>query len=343
MERVFIIAEAGVNHNGSLDIAIKMVDAAVEAGADAVKFQTFNAENLVTKSSCKAEYQKNTTNSNESQLEMLKKLELDNEAHTILFSYCADRNITFMSTPFDLDSIDLLVELGVEKFKIPSGEITNLPYLRKMASLNKDIILSTGMATLVEVGDALRVLELGGTAIEKITLLHANTMYPTPLEDVNLNAMLSLETEFSCRVGYSDHSLGIEVPIAAAALGAKVIEKHFTLDSTMDGPDHAASLDPRELKAMVQGIRDIEVALGDGIKKPTDSETPNIPIARKSIVAAFPIKKGEVLSEVNLTTKRPGTGISPMRWDEIIGRTADKDYQADDLICDPSITKIERT
>jgi len=332
MNKTFIIAEAGVNHNGSIELAKKLIDVAVEAGVNAVKFQTFKADKLVLKYAPKAEYQKKTTCKNESQYEMIKKLELDIKTHKELISYCKQKGIMFLSTPFDHDSIELLNNLGLEIFKIPSGEITNLPYLRHIGSLKKRVILSTGMATLGEIEDALDVLISAGTLKENITVLHTNTMYPAPLEDVNLKAMQTIAYAFKVDVGYSDHTLGIEVPIAAVAMGAKVIEKHFTLSRDIKGPDHKASLEPDELKAMVKAIRNIELALGDGIKKPTVSEIPNIKIARKSIVAKKPIKKGEILTEENLTTKRPGNGISPMRWDEIIGTVASKDYEMDDLI-----------
>ncbi len=330
--KVFIIAEAGVNHNGSLEIAKKLIDVAVNAKADAVKFQTFKAEALVSKNAQKAQYQKENTSSNESQYEMIKKLELSLEDHQELIEYCSEKNIIFLSTPFDLASIDLLVSLGLEIFKIPSGEITNLPYLRYLGKQNKQIILSTGMANLDEVKMAVKILNDNGTSKEKITVLHANTQYPTPMGDVNLNAMVTIGKELNLDYGYSDHTLGIEVDIAAVAMGAKVIEKHFTLDKTMDGPDHKASLEPDELSAMVASIRNIELALGDGIKQPTQSETPNMDVARKSIVAAKEIKKGEKLSENNLTVKRPGNGISPMLWDKILGKIATKDYCEDELI-----------
>jgi N,N'-diacetyllegionaminate synthase len=332
MDKVFIIAEAGVNHNGSIVLAKKLVDVASEAGADAVKFQTFKAEKLVSKNAPKAHYQQESTDPTESQFEMIKKLELDVNAHKELMTYCKQKGIMFLSTPFDHDSIELLNDLGLEIFKIPSGEITNLPYLRHIGSLKKRVIMSTGMADIGEIEDALDVLITAGTPKKNITILHANTMYPTPMEDVNLRAMQTIACTFGCDVGYSDHTLGIEVPIAAVAMGAKVIEKHFTLDKTMEGPDHKASLEPDELKAMVQAIRNIEKALGSGIKKPSPSERPNIEVARKSIVAAKPIKKGELLTKENLTIKRPGNGISPMRWDEIVGTKAIKDYEEDELL-----------
>ena len=329
---VFIIAEAGVNHNGSLDFAKKLVDVACSAGADAVKFQTFKATNLVTKYSQKADYQKETTSNRETQFEMLKKLELNKKEHEELISYCNKKNIIFLSSPFDHESIDLLNDLGLEIFKIPSGEITNLPYLRYIGKLNKKIILSTGMSNKEEVKNALDVLINSGTKKNDIIVLHANTEYPTPMKDVNLRAMVLIGKELDVKFGYSDHTLGIEVGIAAVAMGATCIEKHFTLDKNMKGPDHKASLEPDQLKEMVRAIRNIEIALGDGIKKPSQSEIPNIDIVRKSIVAKTTIKKGDVLNENNLTIKRPGIGLSPMRWDEIINTKAKKDYQEDELI-----------
>lgn len=332
MNKVFIIAEAGVNHNGSIKLAKQLIDVACEAGADAVKFQTFKAENLVCKEADKAAYQQETTDAKESQYEMIKKLELDIDTHKELMSYCKSKNIIFLSTPFDHESIELLNELGLEIFKIPSGEITNLPYLRHIGKLNKKVILSTGMADIGEIEDALDVLMLEGTKKENITVLHANTMYPTPMEDVNLNAMKTIACAFDINYGYSDHTLGIEVDIAAVAMGAKVIEKHFTLDKTMKGPDHKASLEPSELIAMVKAIRNIEVALGSSIKKASQSEKPNMNIARKSIVAKCDIKKGEKFNQDNLAVKRPGNGISPMLWDEIIGTVAQKDYKKDELL-----------
>jgi len=329
---VFIIAEAGVNHNGSVQLACKLIDAASASGADAVKFQTFKAENLVSKNAQKADYQKQATNQLESQLNMLKKLELDSNAHKKLINYCKKKDIVFLSTPFDHESIDLLNELELQIFKIPSGEITNLNYLRHIGSLGKEVILSTGMSTLEEIEKALIILTSAGTSKENITILHANTMYPTPMEDVNLRAMQTIQDKFDVAVGYSDHTLGIEVDIAAVAMGATIIEKHFTLDKAMDGPDHKSSISPDELKAMVSSIRNIEKALGSGIKKPSKSEKPNINMARKSIVASKYIKKGELFSEKNITTKRPGTGINPMNWDSILGKVAERDYQIDDLL-----------
>ncbi|MDH1977199.1 N-acetylneuraminate synthase [Aliarcobacter butzleri] len=333
MKKVFIIAEAGVNHNGSIDFAKKLIDVAVEAGVDAVKFQTFKTELCISRDAKKADYQVNNTgNSIETQFEMVKKLELSEEMHDELISYCKSKNIMFLSTPFDHDSIELLNDLGVEIFKIPSGEITNLPYLRHIGKLNKKVILSTGMADIGEIEDALDVLINAGTKKENITVLHANTMYPTPMEDVNLKAMVTIGNSFDIAFGYSDHTLGIEVDIAAVAMGACCIEKHFTLDCKMEGPDHKASLEPDELKAMVKAIRNIELALGSSIKKPSKSEIPNMQIARKSIVAKMDIKKGDKLSEEKITIKRPGNGINPMRWDEIVGTIATKDYREDELI-----------
>lgn len=330
--KTFIIAEAGVNHNGSLDLALKLIDAAAEAGVDAVKFQTFKTENLVSKNAEKASYQKQNTGSNESQFEMIKKLEIDEGTHIKLINHCKKRKIEFLSTPFDLESIDMLDKLGISKFKIPSGEITNLPYLRKIGSFGKPVILSTGMATMNEIKEALDVLFKAGLKNDRITILHCNTEYPTPMVDVNLRAMLTIRDHFNITVGYSDHTLGIEVPIAAVALGATIIEKHFTLDRNMEGPDHKASLEPEELKQMVAGIRNIEKALGNGKKEPSPSEMKNKPVARKSIVAGEFIAKGDTLTENNLAIKRPGTGISPMKWDKVVGKKANRDYNPDDII-----------
>ena len=330
--RVFIIAEAGVNHNGSMEIAKKLVDVAVDAGADAVKFQTFKADKIVSKNAQKADYQKKTTDKTESQYEMIRRLELDEAMHHELIAHCNAKNIMFLSTPFDHDSIELLDSLGLEIFKIPSGEITNLPYLRHIGRLGKKVILSTGMANLGEIEAALGALMAAGTKKEDITVLHATTEYPCPMDEVNLLSMRTIAEAFKVDVGYSDRTKGIEVPIAAVALGAKVLEKHFTLDREMEGPDHKASLEPDELKAMVKAIRNIELALGSGIKKPSKSEIPNMSVARKSIVAKTQIKKGDKLSEENITIKRPGNGINPMRWDEIIGTIATKDYKEDELI-----------
>jgi N,N'-diacetyllegionaminate synthase len=331
-KRVFIIAEAGVNHNGNIEIAKKLIDAAAEAGADAVKFQSFVAENVVSIYAPKAMYQKKTTNEDESQLSMIRKLELDSNAHKGLLEYCKKKAIMFLSSPFDLESIDLLRKMGLKIFKIPSGEITNLPYLRKIGSLGKKIILSSGMADLGEIEDALDTLISSGTPKNYITVMHCNTEYPTPHKDVNLLAMLTIQEAFKIDVGYSDHTLGIEVPIAAVALGARVIEKHFTLDRNMEGPDHKASLEPYELKMMVETIRNIEKAMGDGIKKPSPSELKNKSIARKSIIAARDIQKGETFTEKNITVKRPGTGISPMEWDRIIGNKAKRSFKEDEII-----------
>ena len=326
----FIIAEAGVNHNGSFELAKQLVDKAVQAGVDCIKFQTFNSKNLVSAQAQKAEYQKKTTDSNESQLDMLKKLELSHEQFKELKEYCDQKGIMFLSTPFDLESIDFLAELGVKIWKIPSGEITNYPFLRAIGKRKESVIMSTGMCTLEEVRDAVKVLNEFGT--NDITLLHCTTEYPAPYDSVNLNAMLTLKKEFGFNVGYSDHTNGIEIPIAAVAVGAIVIEKHFTLDKNMEGPDHKASLEPDELKQMVQGIRHIETALGDGNKQPSEVEKKNIAIARKSIVAKFDIKKGEKFTEGNLAAKRPGNGISPMKWNNVVGKVAKKDFSVDELI-----------
>lgn len=331
--RTLIIAEAGVNHNGDINLAKKLIDAAAEAGADYVKFQTFNSKKLVSKSAQKADYQiENTKNSTDSQLQMLQKLELSKTMHFELLDYCAQKDIKFLSTGFDLDSLDFLDELGIDRFKIPSGEITNLPYLRKIASFRKPVIVSTGMADMGEVADAINVLMKGGVHKKDITIVHCNTEYPTPMQDVNLKAMQTMGKEFSVAIGYSDHTLGIEVPVAAVAMGASVIEKHFTLDNNMEGPDHKASLEPAELKAMANAIRNIEKALGNGIKAPSPSELKNKEVVRKSIVANTKIKKGELFTDKNLTVKRPGTGISPMKMDKVIGTIASKNYQEDDLI-----------
>lgn len=332
LDNVFIIAEAGVNHNGCIDIAKKLIDVAVDSGADAVKFQTFKAETLVSKNAKKADYQKKTTNSEESQFEMIKKLELDITTHKVLIEYCNKKGIMFLSTPFDNSSIELLNSLGLEIFKIPSGEITNLPYLRNIGKLNKKVILSTGMSSIGEIESALNILVSEGTNKSNITVLHANTEYPTPMKDVNLKAMLTIGTTFDVKYGYSDHTLGIEVDIAAVALGASCIEKHFTLDKSMEGPDHKASLEPKELKDMVKAIRNIELALGSAIKKPSQSEIKNIGIARKSIVAKKEILAGEIFTEENITIKRPGNGVSPMLWDKVLGTVSTQNYKEDDLI-----------
>ena len=330
--RTLIIAEAGVNHNGDIGLARQLIDAAAQAGADLVKFQTFNADRQVTRTAKKADYQTQTTGSNESQHEMLRLLELTEEMHHQLIAHCAARNIGFFSTGFDVESVDLLLSLGQEHFKIPSGEITNLPYLRHIGQLSKNVILSTGMATLGDIEAAIDVLEQAGTARAQITVLHCTTEYPTPMNEVNLRAIQSIHAAFGVAVGYSDHTQGIEVAIAAVAMGATVIEKHFTHDRSLPGPDHKASLEPKELKAMVTAIRNIEVALGDGIKRLTPSEARNKPVAHKSLVASQAIKAGEAFSAQNITTKRPGTGVSPMRWDEVIGRAASRDFVADELI-----------
>jgi N,N'-diacetyllegionaminate synthase len=331
-ERVFIIAEAGVNHNGSIELAKRLVDAAKEAGADAVKFQTFKTDRIVTKGAVKADYQKVSTGETENQFDMIKKLELDKKAHLELVEHCKYKNIMFCSTAFDLESIDLLKEIGIPFWKIPSGEITNLPFLKKIGGFNEQVILSTGMADLGEIESALNILQEAGTKKNKITVLHCNTEYPTPFKDVNLLAMRTIHDAFKIRIGYSDHTLGIEVPIAAVAMGASVIEKHFTLDRNMEGPDHSASLEPDELKQMIRSIRNIEEALGDGVKRPSESELKNKKIARKSIVAAVNIDKGELLTENNITVKRPGDGLSPMLWNLILGKKADKKYSKDEFI-----------
>lgn len=330
MNKTIIIAEAGVNHNGSIEIAKQMIDIAKHAGADIIKFQTFKAENLVCKLAEKAEYQKNNTSKNESQFEMLKKLELDITAHKILMEYCKKKDIQFLSTPFDLESIELLNELGIEIFKIPSGEITNYPYLKKIAGLKKKIILSTGMSYLEEIKYAIRILKENGA--KDVIVLHCNTEYPTPMTDVNLKAMNTIKEILNVEVGYSDHTLGIEVPIAAVAMGAKVIEKHFTLDKNMEGPDHKASLEPNELTNMITAIRNIEKALGNGIKQPSESEKKNIEVARKSIFANAFIKRGERFTEKNLICKRPGNGISAIKWEEVVGKVASRDFKEDELI-----------
>lgn len=328
--KTLIIAEAGVNHNGSLTLAKELIDKAKEAGADIIKFQTFNPSLLASKFAEKAAYQNKTNNQNENQLDMLKTLSLEYEDFTELKIYCRKKGIQFLSTPFDLESIDFLNQLEMPFWKLPSGEVTNYPYLVKIAQTHKDIVMSTGMCTLDEIGEALAVLRENGAG--KISLLHCNTEYPTPMEDVNLKAMETLRKAFDAPIGYSDHTKGIEVPIAAVGMGATIIEKHFTLDRNMEGPDHKASLEPSELKAMVRAIRNIEKAIGTGDKKPTPSEIKNIAIARKSIVASHPIKKGEAFTEQNITTKRPGTGISPMKWRQMLGQKATRDFTGDELI-----------
>lgn len=332
MRKVFIIAEAGVNHNGSLRIAKKLIDIAAKARCDAVKFQTFKAEALVSKYAPKAGYQKKTTGREESQMEMIKKLELDPAAHKELIRYCRKKGIKFISTPFDLGSIDLLASLGMDIFKIPSGEITNLPYLRRIGSLRKKVIMSTGMSNMKEIGDALDVLVKCGTKKKDIAVLHCNTAYPTPFKHVNLLAMPAIREKFGVRAGYSDHTRGIEVAVAAAALGASVIEKHFTVDKNMKGPDHKSSLEPEDLKQMVRSIRNISKAMGSRKKFPSPSEKINKSMIRKSIVALADIKKGDAFTKENITTKRYKDGISPMRWDEVMGRTAKRNFGKDETI-----------
>ena len=333
-KHVMIIAEAGVNHNGNIENAFRLVDAAAYAGVDYIKFQTFKAEKLVSGSAKKAVYQiQNTRNAEETQFQMLQKLELSQEQHAQLIAYCQKKNIQFFSTAFDLDSLEYLHEIGLQMVKIPSGEITNLPYLRKAARLFRQVILSTGMTTISEIKDAVSVFTEAGISKENIIILHCNTEYPTPMDDVNLKAMLHIQEVFGTEIGYSDHTLGIEVPIAAVALGASIIEKHFTLDKTMIGPDHSASLEPDELKSMVSAIRNLEKALsGSGMKEVSPSEQKNIAIARKSIVATKEIHKGELFTEDNIGVKRPGTGISPMKWDEVIGKVSQQDFAEDELI-----------
>ena len=330
--KTLIIAEAGVNHNGDMNMAKRLIDIAANSGADLVKFQTFSADRLVTHGAAKADYQRLATDKTESQHDMLRKLELTESMHNELIAHCASQNIGFFSTGFDVESINLLVGLGQELFKIPSGEITNLPYLRHIGKLDKTVILSTGMSNMDEIEAAINVLEESGTHRSKITVLHCTTAYPVPMSDVNLRAMQSIQKKLNVAVGYSDHTLGIEIPIAAVALGATIIEKHFTTDRSLPGPDHKASLEPAELMAMIDGIRNIEKALGDGVKRLMPSEITNLPIARKSLVASLPIKAGALFTEHNLTAKRPGTGLSPMQWGKLMGRTASRDYLADELI-----------
>ncbi|KFC69472.1 N-acetylneuraminate synthase [Massilia sp. LC238] len=330
--KTLIIAEAGVNHNGDMEMAKQLVASAAAAGADLVKFQSFVAGKIISADAPKAEYQKHTTGNDESQYEMVRKLELSRRDHEILIEECKRHNIGFFSTAFDVDSFDMLVELGLDQVKIPSGELTNLPLLRHMTRLGLPVIVSTGMASLGDIEAALEAIIQGGTPRELVTVLHCTTEYPAPMDEVNLRAMVALQQAFGVNVGYSDHTRGIEIPIAAVALGATVIEKHFTLDRTLPGPDHQASLEPHELKAMVDGIRNVERALGDGIKRPSASELKNRAIARKSLVASRPIRAGETFSADNLTAKRPGTGISPMRWDDVVGRSARRDFERDELI-----------
>ena len=329
-DNVFIIAEAGVNHNGDMKTAKQLIDVAAESKADAVKFQTFISEKCISSGADKANYQKQTVGETGSQLEMIKNLELSFDDFCELKAYCEEKNIIFLSTAFDTDSAQFLYDIGLETFKIPSGEITNYPLLKTIGQFRKKVIMSTGMSELHEIGSAVAVLKEYGT--EDISLLHCNTQYPTPMEDVNLRAMLKLKEEFHLPVGYSDHTLGIEVPIAAVALGASIIEKHFTLNKNMEGPDHRASLDPDELNRMVEAIRNTERALGDGEKRVTASEKENLHVARKSIVASTHIKQGDIYTEYNITVKRPGNGISPMKWKEILGQAANKDYETDELI-----------
>jgi N,N'-diacetyllegionaminate synthase len=332
--RTIIIAEAGVNHNGDINNAFRLIDAAVEAGVDYVKFQTFKADKLVSEKAVKADYQiENTGNDTESQLQMLQKLELTPGQHEELITYCAEKNIRFFSTAFDLESLQYLSDIGLGMVKIPSGEITNLPYLRLAAKLFDKVILSTGMATIEDINAALQIFLDDGISKENIVILHCNTEYPTPMHDVNLKAMLHIQEVFRTAVGYSDHTLGIEIPIAAVSLGAVMIEKHFTLDKQMEGPDHKASLEPAELKAMVDAIRNVELAFsGSGFKEPSESEKKNITVGRKSIFAKYAIKAGEIFTEDNLTTKRPGTGLSPMLLPSILGKKAMRDYEPNDMI-----------
>ncbi len=332
ISKTLVIAEAGVNHNGDIQRAKKLIDFASDAGADIVKFQTFKAENLVVRSAEKAQYQKRLTNHSESQFDMIKKLELSKSDHFELIQHCTKRNIQFLSTAFDIDSIDFLMEIDVPFLKIPSGEITNLPYLRHIGSMRKPVIMSTGMSDLYEISSAIKILCEQGLKKKDITVLHCNTEYPSPVEDVNLRAMLTIKKKLDVEVGYSDHTLGIEVPVAAVALGATVIEKHFTLDRNDSGPDHAASLEPGELNSMVEKIRNIEKALGSNVKKPSKSEKKNIIIARKSLVAKTNINRGEKFSSENLTAKRPGSGISPMKWDSVIGKVSNFNFAEDDII-----------
>ncbi|MDA9237928.1 N-acetylneuraminate synthase [Planktomarina sp.] len=329
---VLVIAEAGVNHNGDLEMAKALIDVASDAGADIVKFQSFKADKLLIRNAPKAEYQKKNDGDNEDHYAMIKRLELSEEMHRNLLDHCLEKNITFLSTGFDIDSNNFLVDLGGETLKVPSGEITNLPYLRHVGSLNKDLIISTGMSDLSDIERALTIVVSAGTPKENITILHCSTEYPTAMEDTNLLAMGNIGRAFGVKVGYSDHTKGIEVPIAAVALGATIIEKHFTLDRNLAGPDHDASVEPKQLKEMIAAIRNIEVALGDGIKRPSARELKNKPIVRKSIVAASNIKAGETFTENNISVKRPGIGICPMDWDKVIGREAIRDFSVDELI-----------
>ena len=332
IQKTLIIAEAGVNHNGSLNEALGLVDAAAKAGADSVKFQTFTADQLVTPDAVKATYQKAMTNSQESQMSMLRKLELSHSDHLRLIEHCQARGIGFLSTGFDIESVDMLVGLGIDRIKLPSGEITNLPYIRHIGGLGLPVILSTGMANLEEVSSALELLFAAGMRKEDVTVLHCTTEYPVPMNDVNLQAMVTMRNEFGVNVGYSDHTLGLEVPVAAVALGACVIEKHLTLDTSAAGPDHAASLEPNEFVDMVRAIRNIELALGDGIKVPRASEKSNITVARKSLVALGFIREGERFTSLNIAAKRSGSGLSPMLWDVVLGQEAKRDFAPNELI-----------
>jgi N,N'-diacetyllegionaminate synthase len=327
-----IIAEAGVNHNGDINLAKEMVEVAAECGADFIKFQTFKADELVTQKASKAKYQQSDKSDSESQYEMLKKLELTSSVHQDLFEHCKWSGIQFLSTAFDIPSADMLKELGQNVFKIASGEITNLPLLRHIGGFNSDVIISSGMSTIKEISNAISAVETAGTKKDQITVLHCTTSYPLPMSDVNLNAMRKIAKDLQVKIGYSDHTLGIEIPIAAVALGAQIVEKHFTLDRELPGPDHRASLIPTELRSMVEAIRNIEVALGDGEKRLMPCEIENVELARKSIVAAKNIRKGEILSEENLSVKRPGLGVSPMAWDEVMGKKAIRDFSRDDLL-----------
>ena len=330
MSNVYIIAEAGVNHNGDIELAKKLIDEGAKAGVNAVKFQTFKAENLVTSTATKADYQNKNDRSSETQFEMLRRLELSYEAFTELKQHCEEKGVDFLTSAFDLESIDVLEDLEISLYKLPSGEITNLPYLRKIAATGKKVVLSTGMSTYADIEQALSILK--GNGATDIVVLHCNTEYPTPMHDVNLQAMVTIGKAFNVKIGYSDHTLGIEIPIAAVALGASIIEKHFTLDKTMDGPDHSASLEPAELVKMVEAIRNVEAALGDGVKRLSNSEKENLAIVRKSIVAKTSIAEGELFTSDNLTVKRPGTGISPLEWDEVLGTKAWQKFNKDEVI-----------
>ena len=333
MNKTIIIAEAGVNHNGDIETAKRLIDVASDAGVDYVKFQTFKANKIVTRQAKRADYQNENTKNLDTQYEMLKKLELNEDSHHLLIKYCNDKGIKFLSTGFDLDSLEFLHEIGIRLAKIPSGEITNYPYLKKVAQLFSEVVLSTGMSDMDDINKALAILLKFGVKKENITILHCNTEYPTPMSDVNLKAMLHIQKEFDVKVGYSDHTLGIEVPIASVTLGARVIEKHFTLDRNLPGPDHRASLEPNELKSMVKSIRNIEKALtGSEIKEPSKSELKNKQIIRKSIIALKPITKGEIFNNRNIGTKRPGTGISPMKWESVIGQASKDNFEQDELI-----------